>query len=245
MTYALLSLLPVAIPTAYILVLKVVVSRHVTVQSETALSETASALRELSSIELPVSLPDEVTAPSSTSRLSFERVVSRPVPYDVLAYAPNSAALLNTYARTVMEAFSWTPQAFIIRAMIKEPELKASFEASYIRSLTFNPGEIVDGVYRASHKGGSRNAAAGEQRIEFTMFVPESYKGPSVHGLVLCSLEPTGDDSMLFVNETWMWRSDAEKPTMLESAVGRWFHSLLAGWMILRGIATVTGRKSI
>jgi hypothetical protein len=251
-TIVILSLLPVAIPTAYILILKATVSRRVTVQTETSRPTKDGTTRRLPAAALPVSLPADVTSPTSTGTICCERAVSRPVPYSALAHPPDSPALLTAYARAVMEAFSWLPQAFLIRATIKEPDLKASFETPFIRSLALEQGDVVNGVWRVTHRGGGPATAKGQQqqqqRIEYTMSLPASYTGPVMHCQVICILEPAGggdDEAMLFVNETWIWRSPVEKPTMLEGAVGRWLHSMVVGWMMLKGIKAVTRRKNV
>jgi hypothetical protein len=71
--------------------------------------------------------------------------------------------------------------------------------------------------------------------------------------LILAGVEPAppaGPDQegvtqekIVLINETWMWRLVDEKPTMLESPIGRWFHRLLAGWLVLKGISGVSGNQ--
>lgn len=72
---------------------------------------------------------------------------------------------------------------------------------------------------------------------------PEGYTGPEAHGVIVAAVELVGDDFM-FVNETWLRRGLDEKPTMLEGAVGRWFHSLLAAWLIGKGVSAVKAKSA-
>lgn len=73
--------------------------------------------------------------------------------------------------------------------------------------------------------------------------MPRSYGGPPVRGLILSALEEEQDGAAVrFVNETWLWRRRDEKPTLLESGLGKWLHSPLAGWLVIKGLGAVTRR---
>ncbi|UNI22900.1 hypothetical protein JDV02_008744 [Purpureocillium takamizusanense] len=221
----------------------------------------------------PRSLPGHVRSDDGSQWVvSYERVVSKPIPASSLSRPPTTTTaaddpaaatgqeeqqqqrpspLLRAYIRAAHVAFSWTPQALLMRAMIKEPSLKRSFDRDWIDALDFVPGDMVNGVYRASHY--SKEAGSVSERSELLIEVPASYKGPPVKGLLVAAIEPAAasstsdeedEEAVVFVNETWMWRGVDEPPTLLESPLGGWFHGKLAGWLILKGLSTVVaGRK--
>ncbi|POR38594.1 Uncharacterized protein TPAR_01211 [Tolypocladium paradoxum] len=262
-----LIVLPVAIPVAYLVYLNRAIRKSTTSiagrRQPPSLSPPASHQPRD-----PASLPADVKSDSSQWVVAYERVISNPIPTSSLAYAvaepstlPHSSpdgpsttqpsTLLREYIRATHVAFSWTPQAVLIRAMIKEADIRRSFDGAWIDSLAFSPGELVNGVYRVSHHQKARSTVS--ERVEFTMEVPASYKGPSVRGLIVAGIEPaTAADSqrsdetdkaehVVFVNETWMWRQAEKKPTLLETPFGKWFHTQLAGWLIMKGLRAVVG----
>ena len=76
---------------------------------------------------------------------------------------------------------------------------------------------------------------------------PPSYQGPVPRGLLVAEAAQVAVadkrlDAVVFVNETWMWRRVDEKPTLIESPVARWFHGMMARWLVVRGIGAVTKR---
>ncbi len=77
------------------------------------------------------------------------------------------------------------------------------------------------------------------KRVELILRPPESYRGPSAEGLIVVGMEraatPDGAEAVVFTNETWLWRRRDEPLLILERALGRWFHELLAGWLIVKG----------
>ncbi len=240
-----LSLLPVAVPTVYVLVLKLWVSRHVqTARTGARGLEPAPPEKQPTAPppdQHPASIPAQVVRPDSDFVLACERVASRPVAVSELAYPP-SPELLTVYVRAAMESFSWTPQAFLIRALIKDAETKRTFDSDYIHALDFADGDLVDGVYRVVYRG--NGLLAGSERVELILRPPESYRGPSAEGLIVVGMEraatPDGAEAVVFTNETWLWRRRDEPLLILERALGRWFHELLAGWLIVKGLESVT-----
>ncbi|CAH0044866.1 unnamed protein product [Clonostachys solani] len=204
----------------------------------------------------PASLPDDVRSEDSDWVLAYERVASVPVPLRSLALSPTStiscspSPLLRAYTSGAHVAFSSTPQAILIRFLV-DTETRRTFEASWIQNLQFEPGDVVNGAYKVSYCG--QGNEAGSERIELMIQAPPSYKGPVPNGLILSEVvliegapagslpgDSAGDDHVVFINETWMWRKESEKPTLIESKVSGWMHSLMAGWLIKKGISTVS-----
>ena len=52
-----------------------------------------------------------------------------------------------------------------------------------------------------------------------------------------------GGNKVKFVNETVLWRGVSDKPTLLEGCMGRWLHTFMAGWLVVKGIGAVTYRN--
>ncbi|OAA36718.1 hypothetical protein BBO_07997 [Beauveria brongniartii RCEF 3172] len=254
------ALLPVVLPTVYVVYLNWAVRRH-TSSTSGQLPPSSTAAAAASVPRTPQSLPADALACPQDWVVSYERVVSRPVPAASLVAKllrrggideSSPSPLLTAYLRTTYKAFSWTPQAFLIHGMLAEPERKASFGAAHIDGLRFARGDVVDGVYRVtSYDGGAKSSSSSSSSedkavvdvVELSIDVPRSYKGPAVRGIVVSAIEPLvgdGEDAVQFVNETWLWRKKDEKPTLLESGLGQWFHRLLAGWLVMKGLGGVT-----
>ncbi|KAL1872325.1 hypothetical protein VTK73DRAFT_1556 [Phialemonium thermophilum] len=266
-----IALIPVALEAGYLFYLKRSVSRHTTAsaglryprdptKSGDSKSAGAAASNGIpASVVKPVSLPLEVADDSSSEYvLSYERVVSQPLPASSLRHplpsallsgAPDvstgASLLLTVYLRATMKAFGWTPQAFAIRAAVGSSEAKRTFDDAYIDNLDFREGDRVDGVYTVAFRG-SRDGQS-EERVEMLLDPPASYRGPVVKGLIACGVEPVPSlegvekpAKVVFINETWLYRKTDEKPTLLEGAAGRWIHSLLAGWLIMKGLKVVS-----
>ncbi|KAG9252960.1 uncharacterized protein F5Z01DRAFT_675365 [Emericellopsis atlantica] len=240
--------LPVALPTIYLAYFSWQVSRHT---SSTKGRRPASRTRDAPANALPwtpASLPEQVRADDAGWVLTYERVVSLPVPVSSLAIPATIVAdegetpslLMRAYAVGAQVAFSSTPQAYLMRNAIGEPRLRRTFDKDWIRALAFHNGDIVNGVYRVAYHG--KGSTSRSERVELVIEAPLSFKGSAPHGLILAEVQLDDDgDHVLFVNETWMWRRDDEKPTLIEGSVGGWFHSLLAGWLVMKGIRNVTG----
>ncbi|EJP62978.1 uncharacterized protein BBA_07989 [Beauveria bassiana ARSEF 2860] len=257
---AAVALLPVVLPTVYVAYLNWAVRRRT---SSTSGRLPPSSTAAASVPRRPQSLPEDVLARPQDWVVSYERVISRPVPAASLVAKllrrgggggtdeTSPSPLLTAYLRTTYKAFSWTPQAFLIHGMLAEPERKASFGAAHIDGLRFARGDVVDGVYRVtSYEVGAKSSSSSSSKdkavvevVELSIDVPRSYKGPAVRGIVVSAMESLvgdGEDAVQFVNETWLWRKKDEKPTLLESGLGQWFHRLLAGWLVMKGLGGVT-----
>ncbi|CAG9946170.1 unnamed protein product [Clonostachys rosea f. rosea IK726] len=204
----------------------------------------------------PASLPDGVRSEDSDWVLTYERVASVSVPLRSLALSHTStlscspSPLLRAYTSGAHVAFASTPQAILIRTLV-DTETKRTFETNWIQSLQFEPGDVVNGAYKVSYCG--QGNETGSERIELMIRAPPSYKGPVPNGLILSEIvliegapagslpgQSAGDDHIVFINETWMWRKESEKPTLVESRVSGWMHRLMAGWLIKKGISAVS-----
>ena len=257
-------LAPVLLETGYLLYLKRTVTRRTVASAGRRLpgrrpaaagkptaDEKATAGETIpASVKRPTKLPAAVADDASQDYvLAYERLVSHPVAAaslrDGLAPPPSTDSghlLLTTYVRATMKAFAWTPQSFAIRAAVG-PDARRTFAAAYIDGLAFGPGDRVDGVYTVAYRGSG--GRGGEERVELMLDAPEGYRGPVVSGMIVAAVEVVPGDAerpeqVVFVNETWMWRRLDERPTMLEGSLGSWLHSLLAGWLVVKGVKAVT-----
>ncbi|KAK4234115.1 hypothetical protein C8A03DRAFT_47484 [Achaetomium macrosporum] len=242
-----LIVLPLAVPVTYLLYL----DRALSKQFKTATGirnrkKLASALPP--AISRPNSLPPEVDSDDSEWVLVCERVVSMPVrPYHLL-YEPKArlSGILTTYIRASMTAFSWTPQALILWACAGDSAARKTFNGQFIRNLEFRHGDRVNGFWRVVYR--DTGAAHGDsERLEMALDPPPNYRGPVVRGLVVAAVEKQSDGSIVFVNETWMWRKQSENSVLLERSAGQWLHVLLSEWLVMKGLRAVaeeSGRAS-
>ena len=169
----------------------------------------------------PKSLPKNVKLDEASQWVvSYERVISKRIPasslfpFSVEAEVGRPSTLLMDYLRVTHVAFSWTPQAILIRSLVKEPHVKRSFDTDWISFLNFGHDDLVNGVYRVSHH--SKEAGSILERLELLIEVPGPYKGSPVRGLLVTAIEPSSasnSDEIVFVNETWMWRGAEDPPT--------------------------------
>ncbi|KAG5294239.1 hypothetical protein I7I48_10702 [Histoplasma ohiense] len=212
----------------------------------------------------PLTLPAHLTT-SPAHTIIYERVTSLPIPLSSLNSAASTPAtttttttpaLLTTYLRTTMKVFSRTPQAYVIRSALKGNPAHATFDDACIDALEFVPGDRVNGAYVVTYRGegpsqdgsgsrGGKNSAGWCERVEMRLETPAGYTGPGqdVEGVIVVGVEGVGEGEqggILLVNETWMWRGQAEKPVMLESVIGRWLHGLFAGWLVVKGTRAIT-----
>ncbi|KAI3400502.1 hypothetical protein diail_2699, partial [Diaporthe ilicicola] len=203
-------------------------------------AKTASTLSEPA---FPRSLPQSVAANETTEYILWnERVVSKPVTLSELRLSSESLdELLTRYVRATMVAFTWTPQAYIIRKMLPAG-VGETFEDNYINAMDFKEvDQRVDGVYTVQY----RATDPGDRRVEMKLSPPEDYTGPRSGGIIVAAIEPVragSTDAIVFVNETWLWRNQDEEATVLEGSIGRWFHSILAAWrawLIGKGIKAI------
>ncbi|KAL2755744.1 hypothetical protein ACRALDRAFT_1064236 [Sodiomyces alcalophilus JCM 7366] len=276
-----LALLPVAIPAVYLLYLSRVVSKNTQSSSgcriprktQPSSSATPSSSSESTTPWNPVTLPEDVRADDSQWILAYERVVSHPIPTSSLSVAvpftttnppatPATAStatpadppddLLRDYSRATQAAFSWTPQALLIRSSIREPHVRRTFDADWIANRAFAPGDLVNGVYRVAYRGPGRDPSASD-RVELVLEAPPSYRGPVPRALIVSEVveasaspprdEASDEQQVVFVNETWMWRRQNEKPVLIETPAGKWLHTLLAGWLVTKGVQAVVGDR--
>lgn len=140
-----------------------------------------------------------------------------------------------------MRAFTTTPQATLLRRALPRSAAD-TLETSHIDALDFaHEGQRVGGVYVVSYRGAGPDGRG--ERVEMRLSRPEGYEGPGGEGVIVAAVEPVGGEDgeggVVFANETWLWRGEDEGPTFLEFAVGRWMHSLLAAWLIQRGLDAV------
>ncbi|PSR90655.1 hypothetical protein BD289DRAFT_211126 [Coniella lustricola] len=116
--------------------------------------------------------------------------------------------------------------------------------------------ELMNEDYRTG-KSRRQRQRQKQHRVELKLDPPEGYLGPKGGGVIVVAVEveqqhqggPDQDaqeqlmerSNVCFVNETWLWRKESERPMILESVVGRWVHSLMAGWLITSGITALRG----
>lgn len=218
---------------------------------------TADTAVSASSPKEPFSLPDDIKSSDQAKWVvSYERVVSKPIRVSTAAVSQTTeqtspadkppCSLLQEYARATHIVFATTPQARIMRLAISDKHTKQTFDAPWIQTLTFKDGDVVNGAYKVTYHG--RGAEPASERVELTIEAPPSYRGPPApKGLILAEVQHIeGDDKkhecVVFVNETWMWRREEEKPTLIESPLGGWFHGFMARWLVLRATESVVRR---
>jgi hypothetical protein len=217
-----------------------------------------------------VAIPPAVLAAHDLYIISRERVVSEAVPLGRLfpglrvglgsqgrreaigGSVGSGRGLLETYLSTTMRAFTWTPQAFIMKSIIARlpdgVKHAATFSMQYLDACCFKAGDRVCGVYVVRERiswSKPRSRTSGE-RVLLDLCPPHGWSGPLVHGVLDCGFvleeEKESDDERFvrFVNETVLWRQRDEKATLLEGRVGRWLHTLMVGWVVMRGVEAVT-----
>lgn len=235
-----LAVLPVALPVTYLIYLDHAVSKQLNtatgVRNKRRRTSTVPA-----NVTRPITLPEEVRADESEWILAYERITSK-------AFAPSSlpdnlSAVVTDYVRATMTAFSWTPQAFLLRAAAGDKAVKKTFDTPYIRNLGFCNGERVNGFWSVVYRG--NGDLQEHERVEMALDAPPTYKGARVSGVIVAGVEVQGDGGVVFVNETWMWRKEDEAPLLLESRFGGWFHVVVSGWLVMKGVSAVTAMKQL
>lgn len=183
--------------------------------------------------------------------LSYERLVSKPMRLASMGWdVEHLSEMLTRYVRATMFAFTQTPQAGMIRKMTP-PDVWETFEGTYINEMDFSRiDQRVDGVYTVQYRGGNPGvgkAQGGGERVELRLDPPPGFPDAGSDGIIVAAVEPVGEsgDVVRFVNETWLWRKAGQAPTFLESAAGRWFHSLMAAWLINRGTSALRSGSTI
>jgi len=136
--------------------------------------------------------------------------------------------LLVPFLRHTMAIFCTRPPAWGIWHMIKDAKDRESFNAAYIRSLRFAPGDRVCGVYVVTSRNG--------KRVTLTLDAPASYRGPSVEGLLVVEVKEEGGQTT-FINHTVMWREKGKGSAgVLEGKFGRWMHALMVRGLVEGGV---------
>ena len=250
----LVAALPVALGTAYVLYIRHTISRQVSSTHGIRFPKSMKEGKQSTfpdNVELPSGIPQAVAEEGSEYILSFERIVSRPIPASLLAFPlpgldGSPSELLTRYVRTTMKKFAWTPQAFILRAMVGE-EAKRTFDTSAIDAMDFASPHRVAGVYCVANRSAT-SQGTGDQ-VTIYLSPPEGYHGPVVQGLIVTKAERVNSgssessskehDAVVFVNETWLWRTPDEKPTLLEVGSSRSFHTFIISRMVIAAISSV------
>ena len=253
-----LSLVPVVVPAVYLAVVQVLVLRQIATagtakriltKKDKLLAETSAATAENSAP--PKSIPEHLLDDAAPYIVACERVVSRPIPASALtdpilvdaaaSDKQKTSFLLTSYLRGTMSAFAWTPQGLLMKSVVADAAVRRTFCLDYIRGLTFVAGDLACGAYQVTYRAGAEgDISLSRDRVELSIVPLAGRPDLVVHGVVVTGIERTPTE-VVFVNETWMWRhATDEKPTLIEGAVGRWLHSLVGGWMILKGTKTVT-----
>ena len=252
-------ILPVALPAAYLLYLSWKVTRTTSAKRGQYDSSAPDSDTD-SSPGMPFSIPAEVIEDDGSRWVvSYERVVSDPVLVSNLTISEDDSdvtderkrehpsPLIQAYSRAAHIAFSATPQARLMRIAILDDDGKRTFDARWIRELAFQKGDVVNGAYKVVYHGSG--VSPRSERIELLIESPPSYRGPPApEGLILAEIrhartDDQGQASVVFVNETWMWRRVDHLPTMIENSVGGKIHEMLARWLVVRGVEGVTERR--
>ncbi|KAK4118766.1 hypothetical protein N657DRAFT_650960 [Parathielavia appendiculata] len=233
-----IAVLPLAVSATYLVYLNRLVSRLCTASTRLR-DRNKGANRLPPALRKPVTLPQEVEAEESEWILAYERIASQPVPRSSIPYdlKTDLSTVLTHYARATMTAFSWTPQAFLLRASAGDSAVKKTFDTDFIQNLAFCEGDRVNGFWRVVYREDSGLSGGG--RLEMAMDPPPTYRGPVVRGVVVAGIELQDDGDLVFVNETWMWRREEAAPMLLESRLGR-LHATLSGWLMMKGVRAVT-----
>ncbi|KAI1431823.1 hypothetical protein GGR50DRAFT_677457 [Xylaria sp. CBS 124048] len=160
------------------------------------------------------------------------------------ASSPDVRGLVDRYLSTAMHAFTYTPQALLMKTMLSRlprgDALAETFSTTYLDACRFAHGDRVCGVYVVR----ARIHDAGEERIVLDLSPPEGWSGPIVNGFLDCgvALDDGGDEKVVrFVNEVVLWRKrQGEQPVLLEGLVAGWMHGWMVRWMMVCGIEAVT-----
>ncbi|KAF1809519.1 hypothetical protein P152DRAFT_159546 [Eremomyces bilateralis CBS 781.70] len=173
------------------------------------------------SLSLPASIPRD----GSTHLIMHERA-TKVVPTPALPRYPDPRAILTTYLRHNMVAFSRYPPAWMLYFAISDVGVRKTFSAPYLTSLNYEIGDLVNGVYRVITRTDSK--------VEMLFDPPRSYRGPAVTGLLAVEIREEGEQTV-FVNDTVMWREKGGKAVVLEGKVGRWTHEIIAAGLVEGG----------
>jgi len=163
------------------------------------------------------SIPDEAL---STENVMFHDWAQRSIPVSKVPDL-SSDELVILYLRHTMSRFARMPQAYVMKA-IATPEERKTFEPSFIETLDFKVGDVVQGMYRV--------IARCEGKVEFEM---TPLVGVMKGGRLVISTERKGDE-LVCGSETVMWKDARDKEKMhLEKGIVKWFHEI-ASWGLLK-----------
>ncbi|KAI1453064.1 hypothetical protein F4805DRAFT_478764 [Annulohypoxylon moriforme] len=235
-----LALAPVALPAVFLVCAKRELARKTVAEARVSPPDKLVLDDEDEGV-----VPSDILDNAEEYVIARERVTSAPVPIadlrpEFIAKTDSELeGLLEAYLGATMRAFTWTPQALVMALMgsaLGDPEgYRRTFEALYLSECRFEIGDRVCGVYvvRSRRRG----------RAVLGLLPPPGWKGPVVTGALNVGFDHIDGDKVKFVNETVMWRRVGEKPTLLEGSVGRWLHTLMASWLVVKGIGAVTGAR--
>lgn len=172
------------------------------------------------------SIPDAVVA--DECHCFYDRALCR-VPRRELPSKELPEVFLLLLRRN-MTAFGRFPQAYILH-LIATPERKHTFCASHIQSLDYQPGDVVNGLYRVCERAESKAVYAIEA------------DGP-IDGRLALRYWEEGDD-VVYCTETIMWTqkakgSEKQVKMPLERPAVRFLHELAAWWLLESGIRYLT-----
>lgn len=80
-----------------------------------------------------------------------------------------------------MSSFSLYPPAYIFYYLTRSPSVRQTFNAKYLGSLDFQPGDRVCGVYVVTSRS--------DNHVTLSLNAPESYKGPKMEGMIVVEVE--------------------------------------------------------
>ena len=216
-------LLPVVSAGAYLAYQHYSLSRKVTCRTTPYLQASS------------IVLPSPISSNESTYIVSHELACKRISRIELdtpTATNQDLNALLTRFVRHTMSSFSRYPPAYILYYLTKSPSDRQTFNAKYLQSLDFQPGDRVCGVYVVSSRSNNR--------VTLLLDAPKSYKGPRMEGMIVVEVEYEGDE-VEFRNHTIMWRKKGEgEKGPLESAVGRWVHALMVRALVEGGVKEVS-----
>jgi hypothetical protein len=217
-------LLPITSAAVYVAYQHYILSRKVTC--------TTTPYLQTSSIVLPTPISSNKSAYIIAHELASKRVSKRELdtPHTT---SQELNAMLTRFLRHTMSSFSRYPPAYILYYLTKSPSDRQTFNANYLRSLDFQPGDRVCGVYVVS--------ATSCHHVTLSLDAPESYKGPKAEGMIVVEVEDEGEEVQVR-NHTVMWRKKGEgERGPLESAVGRWVHALMVRALVEEGVKKLRG----
>ncbi|PWY79316.1 hypothetical protein BO70DRAFT_380461 [Aspergillus heteromorphus CBS 117.55] len=152
---------------------------------------------------------------------------SQRVPRQLLPPHHKDRDMLTLLLRRNMAAFAHFPQAYMLWATTPAVT-RETFQASHIRSLDYNKGDLVCGIYRVLERSASK--------VEFGI----AHKG--IEGRMSIGFWDE-DKDVVFASETAMWtktmNEDAEEQRStlpLENPVRCFFHELAAWWLLDSGV---------